>query len=101
MIFITTVCVIYLETFHNIDLNRLDSNEIKQFVNILDHYGFWNKFSAERIDRKEDYIKTVCKGQIKNIILKLLNSKTILESFQKLITSIRKRNGYYEAILLY
>lgn len=67
-------------------------------LNILDHYGFWNKFSAERIDRKEDYIKTVCKGQIKNIILKLLNSKTILE-FQKLITSIRKRKYY--GILLY
>lgn len=97
-IYYNSLCDLFGD-FHNIDLNRLDSNEIKQFVNILDHYGFWNKFSAERIDRKEDYIKTVCKGQIKNIILKLLNSKTILESFQKLITSIRKRNGYYEAIL--
>lgn len=62
--------------FHNINLNRLDYNEIKQFVNILNHYGFWNKFSAERIDKKEDFIRTECKGQIKNIILKLLNSKT-------------------------
>lgn len=85
--------------FHNIDLNKLDHNEIKEFVNILNHYGFWNKFSAERIDRKEDFIKTECKGQIKNIILKLLNSKAILDSFQKLITSIRAKKGYYEAIL--
>ena len=85
--------------FHNINLNRLDYNEIKQFVNILNHYGFWNKFSAERIDKKEDFIRTECKGQIKNIILKLLNSKNILDSFQKLIASIRTKKGYYEAIL--
>ena len=85
--------------FYNIDLNRLDYNEIKQFVNILNHYGFWNKFSAERIDKKEEFIKTECKGQIKNIILKLLNSRTILNSFQELITSIRTKKGYYEAIL--
>lgn len=85
--------------FHNINLNRLDYNEIKQFVNILNHYGFWNKFSAERIDKKEDFIRTECKGQIKNIILRLLNSKNILDSFQKLIASIRTKKGYYEAIL--
>ena len=85
--------------FYNIDLNRLDYNEIKQFVNILNHYGFWNKFSAERIDKKEEFIKTECKGQIKNIILKLLNSRTILNSFQELITSITTKKGYYEAIL--
>lgn len=85
--------------FYNIDLNRLDYNEIKQLVNILNHYGFWNKFSAERIDKKEDFIRIECKGQIKNIILKLLNSKNILDSFQKLIASIRTKKGYYEAIL--
>lgn len=85
--------------FHYIDLNRLDSEEINQFVNILNHYGFWNNLSAERIDRKEDFIRIECKGQIKNVILKLLNSKAILDSFKSLITSIKSKEGYYEAIL--
>lgn len=61
--------------FYNIDLNRLDYNEIKQFVNILNHYGFWNKFSAERIDKKEEFIKTECKGQIKILYLNCLTQE--------------------------
>lgn len=85
--------------FHNIDLNKLDNVEIEQFINILNHYGFWNHLSAERIDKKEEFIRFKCKAQIKNVILKLLNSKVIIDRFSNLISSIRSKEGYYEAIL--
>ena len=85
--------------FKLINLNQLDYNEIHNFVKILDHYGYWTYLSSERIDKKEEFIKQTCRGQIKNVILKLLNSTTIINRFENLIKSIKEKDGFYEAVL--
>ena len=86
-------------TFRNIDLNRLEYTEIQSFIKILNNYGYWSYLSSEREDRKEDFIKIICKGQIKNVILKLLNSKTIINRFENLINYMKQKEGFYEAVL--
>ena len=85
--------------FRCIDINCLDDTEIKDFTDLLNLYGFWAELSSYKIDRKDDFIKRVCKGQIRNVIVKLLNSSNIISKFSDLVNSVKTQKGYYEAIL--
>lgn len=82
-----------------VDINKLDADEIAELVDLLDHYGFWSYMSSEGIDRKEDFIRTICKAQLRDVILKILKSKTILSRFDEILNSVKAKSGFYDAIL--
>lgn len=85
--------------FYTVDLNRLEDDEIKQLVSIFNHYGFWSESSSLRNDQKFDYIARDCRRSISKFILKQLRSEQILKSFSDIITEIRAKGKYYDAII--
>ncbi len=89
----------YFGDFSCFSLNKLDDEEVNDLVLLLDHYGFWKYFAAQREDQKVFFIKSDCKSQIRNVIVKLLKSTIILNRFQELLNSLRSKKGYYDAIL--
>ena len=85
--------------FQSIDINILDSDEISNLTDLLDHYGFWAFMSSKHIDQKEEFIRTQCKSQLRDVLLKILNSSTILERFNAILNEVKNKSGYYEAII--
>ena len=85
--------------FHNVDLNRLEDEEIIQLVSIFKHYGFWSDYSNLRDDKKFNFIVSDCHRSMSKFIIKLLRSKFILDSFKETITEIRSKGKYYDAVI--
>ena len=85
--------------FYGSDINILDAEEITDLTNLLDHYGFWTYMSSEHIYKKEDFIRVTCKSQLRDVLLKILNSSTILDRFKYILKEIQSKSGYYEAII--
>lgn len=88
-----------LGDFQLIDVNKLDVDEITRLVELLDHYGFWSYLSSDAKYRKEDFIRTDCKAQLRDVILKILKSETILNRFNDILNAIKQKSDYYDAIL--
>ena len=85
--------------FDNMDLNRLDDDEIHQLVSVFDHYGFWSEYSSLRSNQKFDIIAKECHRSISRFVLKLLNSENIINKFSDTITGLRSKSKYYDAII--
>lgn len=88
-----------LGEFDNIDLNKLDSEEIVQLIQIFDTYGLWSYLSAKGKRQKEDFINNKCKGNLRNVVLELLKSPDILGRFKNVFDAAHKRKGYYDAVV--
>lgn len=89
----------YFGYFEEFDLNNLMPSEITQFTDILDTYGLWQEKSNWSRTAKEGYIQRKCRASIKDTILNLLNSPTIIARFQKIINGIQNRTDFYQEIL--
>ena len=88
-----------LGEFDNIDLNKLDSEEIVQLIQIFDTYGLWSYLSAKEKCQKENFINNKCKGNLRNVVLELLKSPDILGRFKNVFDAAHKRKGYYDAVV--
>ena len=85
--------------FESVDLNRLDEDEVANLIDLFDTYGFWSYMSAKSIDKKHDFITVSCKGFLRNVVLRILQSPTIVDRFREIVSSVKKKEGYYEAII--
>ena len=81
------------------DLNVLDDEEVKDLIDLLDTYGFWSYLSARSIIHKQEFIQKTCQGYLRNVILKILQSPDIVDRFKNIVSSIKLKEGYYEAII--
>lgn len=88
-----------LGEFDNIDLNKLDSEEIVRLIKIFDTYGLWSYLSAKGKCQKEDFINNICNGNLRNVVLELLKSPDILDRFKNIFDAAHKRKGYYDAVV--
>lgn len=89
-----------LGDFVEIDINALSSEDISKFRVLLDNFGFWSNKAAMNDYEKEQYISHDCKARMRNVLMDLLNSKTVFDRFQRIINDIQNKQGYYEALLL-
>ena len=86
--------------FSTYDIDRLNEKELHQVVEIFNNYGFFGKKAALRDDVKMDYLRKNCKGTMRDILLDLLNSETIKKRFSEIVSSIKSKSSYYEALIL-
>ncbi len=89
-----------LGEFEEFDINVLSKNDREGFIQLLNDFGFWSEKAAYNIYQKDEYIARKCNGNIRNVLLDLLKSKTVFDRFQSIINDIQGKQGYYEALLL-
>lgn len=89
-----------LGDFDEFDINVLSKQDREKIIHLLDHFGFWSEKAGCNIYQKDEYIATNCNGNIRNILLDLLKSKTVFDRFQSIINDIQDKQGYYDALLL-
>lgn len=89
-----------LGEFDEFDINVLSKQDREKLIHLLDHFGFWSEKAGYNMYQKDEYIATNCNGNIRNILLDLLKSKTVFDRFQSIINDIQNKQGYYETLLL-
>lgn len=89
-----------LGEFDEFDVNILSREDRVSLIHLLDDFGFWSERASYDFYRKDDYIASKCNGNLRNILLDLLKSKTVFDRFQSIINDIQDKQGYYEALLL-
>jgi len=82
------------------DLSRLDEMEIKQVVGLLNEYGLWGDYSNYLDLDKERLIRTEFKFSFKILLIRIIESKVIIEKFKAIVDSIQQNKNYFEAVVL-
>lgn len=88
-----------LGEFSNIDLNKLDDNEITQLSKLLTRYGLWGDNSHLREKEKFDFIESDCHRSMAKAILQILHSPNILNKYKYLTDDVRNKKGFYDALI--
>ena len=86
--------------FYEVDVNRLNDDELKQCMSILDQFGLWRRYSDLRIDKKEELLKVHCKSSLKLILLDVINSSDIRKRIEGDIKKISADRDIYQAMVL-
>ena len=85
--------------FYNVDLSKLEEDEINQLISVFNHYGLWADYSSFGNDQKYSFITRDCHCSISKFILKILHSEHIIKSFADIASQIRAKKKYYDAII--
>lgn len=94
------LCAKTKREFYSLDLNKLDENEIEQFIGLFNTYGLWSHLSARNYFDKKEYIQHECRSSIRGVLLALLRSPAILARFQNIISAIKSKKNFYDALVL-
>lgn len=86
--------------FYEIDVNRLDDDEVERCMSILDQFGLWRKYSTLRPDKKKELLKDQCKSSLKLILLDVINSTDIRKRIESDIKKISSDHDLYQAMVL-
>lgn len=89
-----------LGEFEEFDINKLSEEDRKELIELLNDFGFWREKAIYNFSQKDYYIARKCNGNLRNVLLDLLNSKTVFDRFQSIINDIQDKQGYYDALLL-
>lgn len=81
-------------------LDRLEDSEIDVLVTILEQYGLWGDYSNLLPAQKKEFIKVNCSCSLRVLLLRIIESKSILDKFKQVLGSLSERKDYYEAIVL-
>lgn len=82
------------------DINHLDKNECKSICKILSKYSLWGTKASESSGQKLKYITKDCRGEMKNIMLGILNSPKIGKKVNDLLCTIFDSQDAKEIVLL-
>lgn len=82
-----------------ISIDKLSSNEVVWLRELLDEYGLWGDQASWPNNRKENFIKQLCKNEFHAVLLKLFESPQIIEKFDLLLSQIINKKDYYEIII--
>lgn len=82
------------------DVNKLSKQEIESMYTLLTYHSFWGERAADNASKKYAYLKRMCKKEIKNIVLDLLNSKELSERIEKVINTLFVDESVKEITLL-
>lgn len=81
------------------DVNKLSKSELTIVNNILMRNGLWGAYSAKRDDERLYHLSFDCHSQFREIVLNLLDSPDIKRRFEAILSSVKKKEGFYEAII--
>lgn len=82
------------------NINMMNSNEQNRMLELLDTYSLWGKKAALTRQEKKKYISRKCHGEIKNIMLDLLNSQKAQKDIKELLEVLFFSQDVKEIILL-
>lgn len=82
-----------------LDVNKLSPAEIKAVDQLFLNNGLWGEMSARREDEREFFLSNSCHAQFREIVLKLLDSPDIKSRFEVILSSVRNKSGFYEAVV--
>lgn len=85
--------------FYAQDINILDDQEVDTVIELFNKYGFWRYLASAEYSHKKDFIQGKCRSNLRNILLKILESPDIIKRFNNIINDIRQKKGYYEALI--
>lgn len=88
------------ENLESYNVDRLLDEEIKDIVELLNHYSLWGDHSVLINSEKDRFIRTKCKGSLRILLLELIKSKSLLDRFKELIDTIAQKRKYFEAVVL-
>nr|WP_319511475.1 SIR2 family protein [uncultured Draconibacterium sp.] len=86
------------------DLNQLSDKEVDCFIKMFNTYGYWGDKTTFNDDQKfrfiTDFDTNSCKRSLRLLLIKQLESSDILGRFQLLISSLKRKSKYYDALSL-
>lgn len=82
------------------NVNILNPSEQNKMIGLLDAYSLWGKKATLSRNEKKRYISKKCHGEIKNIMLDLLNSQKAQKDIRDLLEELFKFQDIKEIILL-
>lgn len=85
--------------FRTEDLNKLDNDEVNQLCGLFSRYGLWGDKARLRDDQQFEFVAYDNRRSLGKTILQLLHSPSILDKYRKLISDIRDKKGYYDALI--
>ncbi|EPB8178662.1 hypothetical protein GNF72_06785 [Clostridium perfringens] len=82
------------------DINKLSDKDIRSLVEILEYNKMWGEYSKDSKTKKFKFIKQKCKGEIKNLLLKLYESPVISNKICKIMDNINRDGTLKDLTLL-
>lgn len=66
-------------------LDRLDSDEVTACISFLDRYALWGSRQAQSSEQKRRFIEKDCSGELRFVILEVLDSPVIKTRIQQIL----------------
>lgn len=82
------------------DINVLDENERNDMLALLNKYSLWGERATLNSAGKKKYINRQCNGEIKNVMLDLLNSPKMKGKVEELLEILFENQDTKEIILM-
>lgn len=100
-VYFTLEETIFSDGYLTKDLNRLSTEEVALFSELLTKYGLWGKHASLSAERKRQLIVSDCHASFRLTLLLLFSSPDIKGRFSNLLDSIRDANeSFFSATLL-
>lgn len=81
----------------NADLLSTDV-EINKFIDIINNLGYWNNKIRWGLEKKKNYIKEDCKGQISNVLLDLFNSPQMISRTTDILKDLLNQESFKKTL---
>lgn len=83
--------IIKPEEMEEVDLNKLDEDELKHVYDIFNTYGYWGNLKTIKMDAHLTYYKNKCKSEFSNLSYFILDSNDIKEKILNIMKEVKKR----------
>ena len=83
-----------------VNLNRLDDNEVAIITKIFETNGFWADLSWVHTSQKESFIKDECKRSLRVLLLRLLETKSVKDSMQSAVNTLKNGAIFRDCLIL-
>jgi len=88
-----------LEHIPEIYLDTLEGVEVDWFIDSLGKYGLWGEWAATPRTYKSSLIRTICRGQIHALLLKIMDSPDIGRRLRELAKGLSSNREKYEVLI--
>lgn len=83
---------------HEINIDKLNSSEINNFIDIITNLGFWGERASWGKAKKEKFILEENKSQISHTLLSIFNSPQIINRIKDLFHYVSGNNEYKDTV---
>lgn len=80
------------EEIEEVDLNKLNDDELKSVYDIFNTYGYWGNLKSIKMDEQIRYYENKCKREISNLSYFILDSDVIKQKIYDIMGEVKKRS---------